>query len=249
LFDQITNSNGGAVVKRASIGFFSTVAAHGFIIFLGVLSTLWVSHKAQEDKATEVKFINPNKNNNPPPAIAKGKPRSDKSKTPKVKPKVAALVPPKEVPKPIDTDKKPEDKSAPPQEDADDEPEGDPRGVEGGDPHGVVGGVVGGTGPVDGGTSEYTKVSKAPGRVSGEKEPSIPPQLLETLRGSKGIILVKIKINTSGAVDEVEIVRSTLPLLNDVVRKHIMAFWKFDPPISGGRPVKVEFLQPFSFIF
>ena len=69
------------------------------------------------------------------------------------------------------------------------------------------------------------------------------------LAGSKGVILAKVRINRDGSVDSVEIVRSTMPLLDDVVRKHILGSWKFEPTILAGKPVAVEFLQPFSFIF
>jgi TonB family protein len=73
--------------------------------------------------------------------------------------------------------------------------------------------------------------------------------LLTVLRGSKGVILVRIKVNTKGEVDDVEIVRSTLPMLNDVIRKLILGTWKFEPPMNAGHPARIEYLQPFSFAF
>ena len=44
------------------------------------------------------------------------------------------------------------------------------------------------------------------------------------------------------------IVRSTIPLLDEVVRKHLFT-WRFDPPIIGGVAKKIEFLQPFQLNF
>ncbi|AKU96976.1 Ferric siderophore transport system, periplasmic binding protein TonB [Labilithrix luteola] len=139
-------------------------------------------------------------------------------------------------------------------------------GVVGGVPGGVVGGVVGGVpGGIVGGTGSgpavapapppppppgvYERVSRAPRLVAGDREPPIAPNMLLSLRGSSGVVLTKLKISVRGEVDKVEIVSSTIPLLDDVVKRHIERTWRFEPPINGGRPVAVEFLQPFSFNF
>jgi len=148
-------------------------------------------------------------------------------------------VQPKEVPK-----------ETPKQETKDDNPAGVEGGVEGGVVGGVVGGqvggVLGGTGPT--GQSLYDRISKMPKLKSGEEKPPVPQNLLPMLRGSKGIILAKIRIGREGKVDSVEIVRSTMPLLEDIVRKHLMGL-VFEPTVVGGRAVSVEVLQPYSFVF
>lgn len=95
----------------------------------------------------------------------------------------------------------------------------------------------------------YERVSRAPTRISGEKDPPVPSSLLTQLRGSKGVVLVKIRISQSGSIDAVEMVRSTIPLLNEIVRNHIMANWKFEAPLNAGEPTRIEYLQTFTFVF
>lgn len=95
----------------------------------------------------------------------------------------------------------------------------------------------------------YERVSRAPTRISGDRDPPVPSSLLTQLRGSKGVVLVKIRISQSGTIDAVEMVRSTIPLLNDIVRNHIMANWKFEAPLNAGEPTRIEYLQTFTFVF
>lgn|GEM_PF-3082926 len=102
---------------------------------------------------------------------------------------------------------------------------------------------------LEGGTSEYRSLSRAPLLVRGEREPQISASLMELLRGSKGVVLLKVRIGIKGEVEQVDIVRSTFPLLNEVLVKHIRANWQFEPSLSGGKPARVEYLQPFSFVF
>ena len=59
---------------------------------------------------------------------------------------------------------------------------------------------------------------------------------------------MKFRIRADGSVDSVEIIKSTMPLLDDLMKKHVMG-WKFEPTINNGRAVPVEFSQPFTFAF
>ena len=109
------------------------------------------------------------------------------------------------------------------------------------------------TGPatgVSGGTSEaYVRVSHAPHRLSGAEEPNIPASMLMQLRGSHAVVLAKIQISARGEVEDVTIVNSTAPQLDDVIRRHIANSWRFEAPTSGGRPTAVQYLQSFRFSF
>lgn len=94
----------------------------------------------------------------------------------------------------------------------------------------------------------YVRTSSRPEYV-GSCEPSIPSSLVSSLRGESGVILVLIRINETGEIDEVEITKSTLPQLNDAVRKFVKGNCKFQAPIIAGKPSKIEFSQPFRFEF
>lgn len=221
-------------------------AAHGGLIGLSLLGSMWVTKQATEE-GTKLTFIAPPP---PPPPPPGGGGQKTKPKVKKVEPKKVKqeFVQPREIPK-----ETPKVEEKPKVEDAPEEPGGQEGGVKGGVEGGVVGGVVGGViggtlGGELGGKLSYERVSKAPGLMSGEKEPPIPANLLPQLRGSKGVILVRMRINADGKVDSVEIVRSTIPLLDDIVRRHIMG-WRFEPPMIAGRATRVEVLQPFSFRF
>ncbi len=99
-----------------------------------------------------------------------------------------------------------------------------------------------------GGSASFERLSKPPQLVAGEKQPDIPASLLSSLRGAKGIIYIKFRIRADGGVDSIEIVQSTIPLLDEVIRRHVMG-WRFAPTVVNGRAVAVEFSQPFAFAF
>lgn len=105
-------------------------------------------------------------------------------------------------------------------------------------------GAVGG----DGAVTEFVRLSQLPARLSGEAAPPVPPQLAIGLRGSKGIVLVRLSIDRSGHVVNAEIVRSQLPQLDAIVLRHVRG-WVFAPPLVGGRATAAQVLQPFSFRF
>lgn len=247
MFDHIVTSDGPAALRRKSLGVVASFVIHGLLIG-GMFGVSYLMARPQEE-ATKVTFFNPPPPPPPPPPGGGGKKQQTKPKTPKVTPvKKNQLIQPKEIPK-----EKPKEEEKAAEEDKPEVVGGVEGGVEGGVVGGVVGGSIGGVlGGSLGGTGApgtYERVSKAPGRISGSKEPPIPPSVLTMVRGSKGIILAKIKINSRGKVDAVEIVRSTIPVLDDIVRKFIMGTWEFEPPLNAGRPVAVEFLQPFQFVF
>jgi protein TonB len=233
LFDAIRQNDAAGNIKRRSVGVSLSFAIHGALLAAAFAASYWAAQK-KEEEPTKLTFFAPPPP--PPPPPGGGATKKIKRDIPKVK---KEFVQPKEVPK-----------ETPKQETKDDNPAGVEGGVEGGVVGGVVGGqvggVLGGTGPT--GQSLYDRASKLPTLKRGEEQPGIPGNLLPMLRGSKGIILAKIRIGRDGKVDSVEIVRSTMPLLEDILRKHIMSL-VFEPTILGGRQVSIEVLQAYRFSF
>jgi outer membrane biosynthesis protein TonB len=105
------------------------------------------------------------------------------------------------------------------------------------------------TGTSGGAVSAYLQVSHAPRRVAGEEAPPMASSLLMQLRGMHAVVLAKIQINALGQVEDVAIVNSTAPQLDDLIRRHILATWRFEAPTSAGRPTGVQYLQSFRFNF
>lgn len=106
-------------------------------------------------------------------------------------------------------------------------------------------GIVAGAG----GPLTYLRLSRAPQRLAGEDEPRIPSALQMQLRGARAVVLAKIQISAQGVVEDVTIVNSTAPQLDDIIRHHIAATWRFESPTNGGRPTGVQYLQSFRFSF
>jgi TonB family protein len=92
------------------------------------------------------------------------------------------------------------------------------------------------------------KIHTRPKLKTGKEVPLIPGGLLSQLRGKRGAILVRVRISAAGTVDSAAILRSTIPLLDDLIATHCKQ-WVFEPTVVDGKPAAVEFLQPFNFIF
>jgi protein TonB len=243
LFDSIRQTDTLGRAKKRSLSLVMSFVAHGLLIGGGVAASYWAAHRVK-DEAVKLTFFAPPPPPPPPPAGGGSKTKKTPKKT-EIKPKKVELVQPKEIPK--ETPKKEETKQDEPEDNG--QEGGVKGGVEGGVVGGVIGGVVGGQlGGELGGKLTYERISKAPRLVVGEKQPAIPGNLLPTLRGSKGIMYIKFRIRADGTVDSIEIIKSTIPLLDDIMKRHVMS-WKFEPSIINGRAVAVEFSQPFSFVF
>jgi protein TonB len=243
LFESIRQTDTLGRAKKRSLSLVLSFSVHGLLIVAGVAASYWAAHHAA-DKAVKLTFFAPPPPPPPPPAGGGSKTKKTPKKT-EIKPKKHELVQPKEIPKETPKEE-PKEKDEP-------EEHGQEGGVKGGVEGGVVGGQVGGVvggqlGGELGGKLSYERLSKAPKLLVGEKQPAIPGNLLPMLRGSKGLMYIKFRIRADGTVDSIEIIKSTIPLLDDIMKKHVLS-WKFEPSIINGRAVAVEFSQPFSFVF
>jgi protein TonB len=238
LFDAIRQDDAAGRAKKRMSGVTISFIVHGAIVAGILFASWWMSTHAVKDDKPKVTFFTPPPP--PPPPPPGGGKKTQQKKTPKKVKK--EFVQPKEVPKEV-----PKVESKTTKEDDGGVEGGVEGGVKGGVVGGVVGGVLGSTGPVNQ-QMTYERISKPPALKSGEPKPGIPANIQPMLRGSKGIILCKIKIGTAGNVEAVEVIRSTLPMLDEVVRKHIFT-WTFEPLTVGGIAKKAEFLQPFQFTF
>ncbi len=243
LFESIRQVDALGRAKKRSLGVAVSFALHGLVVGGVFGASVWASSQADE-KPVKVSFFAPPPPPPPPPAGGGQKAK----KTPKkveIKPKKVELVQPKEIP---DQKKEEPKKTEDPPEEGGQEG-GVKGGVAGGTVGGTVGGVIGGVlGGELGGKLSYEKVAKPPSRIAGEEQPPIPGSMLPALRGSKGTIRIKFLINAQGNVDRVEILISQIPLLDEIMKKHVMS-WKFAPTTINGRAVAIEFAQNFRMAF
>ena len=243
MFESIRHVDALGRAKKRSVGVAVSFAIHALFIAGIFGASIWATSHA-DDKPVKVSFFAPPPPPPPPPAGG-GQTAKKTPKKVEIKPKKVELVQPKEIPQ-----EKPKEEPK-----AEDPPEegGKEGGVKGGVAGGTVGGTIGGTiggqlGGELGGKLSYERVSKPPRLIEGEKQPPIPGSLMPALRGSKGLIYVKFRIGADGKVDSVEIIRSTMPLLDDIIKKHVST-WRYEPTMISGRAVAIEFSQPFTFAF
>ncbi len=194
----------------------------------------------------------------PPPPLGGGAPTPrhkpvvrPRVETPKVteivQPKVEEKEQPKETPREVTKeDVKPPIADAPPGP-------GTADGVKGGVAGGVKGGVVGGT---VGGTIGGTGTAPAPvaakflpphmaaqQRISGA-EPDFPAHLRRA--GANYLVMVKIVVGVSGAVESVTLQKRADPTLDGIVVATVKT-WRFRPLMANGTPVPFSYFGRFEF--
>jgi TonB family protein len=62
-----------------------------------------------------------------------------------------------------------------------------------------------------------------------------------------GRVLVNFVINTDGSIDEVKILRSVHPVLNEEAMRVIKEMPKWQPGMKDGKVVRVRFTMPITF--
>jgi protein TonB len=194
----------------------------------------------------------------PPPPLGGGAATPIKHKVvrPKVEVAKTEIVQPKELPK---QEPVPEPKETPKEEpketkSAGDAPPGpgDPNGVKGGVAGGVKGGTVGG---VVGGTGTAAVSAAAPPakflppamgaqqKISGA-DPDFPPHLRHP--GVTYVVMAKIVVNASGAVESVTLQKRAEPTLDELVVAAVKK-WRFRPLVANGKPIPFSYFGRFEF--
>lgn len=249
MFEPIRLSSSSVIVKKTSVGFLATTCAHGVVLFFVVFARAWIHHPKEIIKDSPIKFVSSSGIKQTVKTTAVAPTTQTIARTASAaKKQVHGMRFNKSE---TQLNKTPEKEAV--QKLSDDTPAindgaGSSSSVQGNDGASSTGeSSVPGSGI--GGSAEYRSVSRAPLLIHGEREPLLSAGILELLRGSKGVVLLKVRIGVRGEVEQVDIVRSTLPLLNEILVKHIRSNWQFESSLSGGQPVRVEYLQPFSFVF
>jgi len=250
--------------------FVVVAALHGAVIAAGVVYSYW--HVDELTPPTlRVTFMSgaPVPPPPPPPPPAGGGSRQKKvafkpkTPTPIEQPKPTEIVQPRERPAPVKKEfRKHEDEE---EDEDDDAPKGIKGGVKGGILGGVEGGTVGGTiggtiggakGGVLGGSIGGAGTSPAPAsrflppnlggsqKAAGD-DPPFPPSLRANV-GTDYILLAKICVTTTGAVQSVTLLKKSDPLLNDSVERTVKT-WRYRPLLANSTPV--PFCTTASFIF
>lgn len=119
-------------------------------------------------------------------------------------------------------------------------------GVAGGAKGGVVGGTVGGTGakPTAMGTPKlYPPQIGTQQKLSGP-DPDFPSYLARA--GARYLVLAKICVGVSGAVDGVTLLKRAQPTLDDNVVKTVKG-WRFRPMTANNTPVPFCYVGQFDF--
>ncbi len=203
----------------------------------------------------------------PPPPLGGGaatpapkhkvpRPKVEVAKTEIVQPKEPAKVEPQKV-EPEEPKPEPkEEPKEPPKETkgAGDAPAGpgDPNGVKGGVAGGVKGGTVGGT---VGGTGTGAVVVAGPPakflppamgaqqKISGA-DPDFPAHLRRA--GVTYVVMAKIVVNASGAVESVTLQKRAEPTLDELVVAAVKK-WRFRPLLANGKPIPFSYFGRFEF--
>lgn len=251
--------------------FVVVAALHGAVIAAGVVYSYW--HVDELTPPTlRVTFMSgapvPPPPPPPPPAGGGGKPKRIALKTktiptPTEQPKPTEIVQPRERPAPVKKEFRKHDDEE--EDEDDDAPKSVKGGVKGGILGGEVGGVLGGT---VGGTLGGTKGGVIGGSIGGmgtapapsskflppnlgdlQKESGEKPDFPASLRANVGveyIVLAKICVSTTGAVQTVTLMKKSDPLLNDSVERTVKT-WRYRPLFANNTPVPFCTLASFDF--
>ena len=231
-----------------------SVAAHAALVAVGVVYSFW--HVEELSPPTvKVTFLSalPPPPPPPPPAGGEGAPKKKAAPKPKVTPPLVqpkpTLVQPKETPKATPEEKKPPKEN--PKKTDDDDDAALPGGVIGGTQGGTQGGVIGGTvGGTPGGTVDAPMVPKllAPNmgqqhKLSGE-DPAFPAVLRKA--GAVYVVMAKICVGKTGAVDGVTLMKRADPLLDANVESAVRN-WRYSPLLVGSAPAPFCYVARFEF--
>jgi protein TonB len=185
----------------------------------------------------------------PPPPLGGGS----------VAPKHKSVVRPKvELPRPNEVVQPKEPDKETPKEAPKEEPKtvaapagaGEPTGVKGGVVHGVkdgvVGGTVGGPGPP---ISSPPRVTMLPPQMGAQQKlsgamPDLPGVLSRA--GATYLVMAKICVGVSGAVDTVTLMKRAEPTLDNNVIAAVKA-WRFRPLMANGTPAPFCYFGRFDF--
>lgn len=255
-FEAFLTQGASRPVGRRRLTYTLSIAVHAALVAVGVVYSFW--HVEELSPPTvKVTFLSalPPPPPPPPPAGGEGAPKAMKKATPKpkttpplVQPK-PTLVQPKETPKIVAEEKKPP-KEAPRKSDDDDDaalPGGVVGGTKGGTQGGVIGGSVSGT---PGGIVDAPMVPKllAPSmgqqhKLSGE-DPAFPAVLRRA--GALYVVMAKICVGKTGAVDGVTLMKKADPLLDANVESAVRN-WRYSPLLVGSAPAPFCYVARFEF--
>jgi len=252
---------------RRSWVFVLSVAAHGGLLFAGVVYSFWHVDELKMPSLT-VTFVSGIPQAAPPPPAALGGGATAKkthaTKTPKTPPQVAPKTPvltqpeerpktPEKAPEPV-ADPHPSNdvpKAAGPSDTAGPPGPGIANGTAGGDPNSRTAGGVG-TGPSDGvaGTAPRTFRKFLPPTLAaqqkvGGSEPEFPAVLRRP--GARYLVGAKICVGADGRVETIDIVQAGDPTLDARVREAVKGTWHYRPYTANGTPVPFCYRADFNF--
>ena len=253
----LIESKGGK--KRRWWMFPLSLFLHALAIGIIVGASYWMVEAVQAPPIPVTLYSAPPPPPPPPPAAAKRKAAPEKPKPVEEK-KVEV---PKEVQPTVIPEETPIEESnldpGPVEETSDTDVVGEEGGIPGGVEGGVVGGVEGGVpggviGGVPGGVVGGSPVAEeVPMRITAEvKQPKlvkkVEPPYPEVARRSRleGVVVLEAVITKTGTVEEVKILRSLHPVLDQAALNAVKQ-WKYEPAVLNGRPVKVYFTVTVTF--
>lgn len=235
---------------------------HSLIIGVIVGASYWFVEAVQPPAIPVTLYSAPPPPPPPPPAARKAKAPEEPKPKPVEEPKheVQPKIVPDEVQQPT-----PEEPETPAVEEPASSNEdtsssgGEEGGIEGGVEGGVQGGVIGGTpggviggqlGGVIGGTTtgEETPIHITAEVTKPELIHRVEPDYPEIARKAhiQGVVILEAVITTSGSVEEVKVLKSIQPTLDQSAMNAVKQ-WKYKPAILNGKPVKVYFTVTVTF--
>jgi protein TonB len=121
---------------------------------------------------------------------------------------------------------------------------GKPSGVAGGEANGITGGVPGGTGTTAGPAPKFLPPMMGSRQKISGADPDFPSNLAKA--GASYLVIAKICVGTSGAVEAVTVLKHGHPTLDNIVMTTLKT-WRYRPLTANGRPV--PFCYPANFQF
>ena len=225
-FEAFRNESKGRP-RRTRLMIAVSIAFHAVLLSAGVAYSFW--HIDELTPPTvKVTFLSaaPPPPPPPPPAGGGGAARKKPVIRPKTPTKVAELVQPRETPKEEPRETKPDPTEGP----------GERGGVKGG----VIGGTIGGTG-----APKFLPPNLAKGLKSSGDNPAFPAALRKP--GAVYRVLAKYCITVTGTVDQVKIMQSAGPELDESVQRTVRS-WHFRPYLSAaGSAVPFCTVEAFEF--
>jgi protein TonB len=240
--------------RRRRVTYTVSLIVHAALLAVGIAYSFWRVDEISPP-TVKVTFLSsaPPPTAAPPPPAAGGSAAPRKKIVPKVKPTATTLVQPRLIPP-----KKEEPKTEPQDDDDPDQAfaGGAKGGVKGGTIGGTIGGTVGGTpggtvGGVADGTPAPRKSSLArlePEMGAKQKASGDDPEFPAILRraGTLYLVLAKVCVSRTGAVESVSISKGAHPMLDEKVIAAVKD-WRYRPLLADGNAV--PFCYPLRFEF